>query len=239
MLRMKFTPVPARPSAAPEAGIAPERKGLPSRVGESLVYDIRMGKIKVGTASYRQLESVWIDGVPVQVMEFNTNLARFKDKELIYCDPQTRLPLKVERDILNFLVREAITEVYDQKAFTVKISKRAYGRTSETVIQKDKPLQNSILLPHYVRDVPVVETGMTFTADLPTRSVDIKLVAVEDVEVPAGVFKAYHFVSDPRQIEIWISADDKKIPLKIQGIGVFGYTMLLREYSAGEKRRVL
>jgi hypothetical protein len=49
------------------------------------------------------------------------------------------------------------------------------------------------------------------------------------VEVPAGTFKAYHFESTPKQIDIWISQDERKIPLKMQGMGAIGYSLVLND----------
>ncbi len=208
-----------------------EKKEYPARVGETMTYDIAMGKLRIGTAVFRQMEDADLNGDAAHVIQLETNLARFKDKEIIYSDPETRLPLKVIRDIQNWLAHENIIEEYDQKNYKVTITKGTGPRTNTMVIEKDKPIHNAILLPHFVRDMPALKPGMTFTVNLPTKSIEVKLAALEEVNVPVGKFKAYHFISSPRQIEIWISADERKIPLKIVGVGMFSYVLLLRKYQ--------
>jgi hypothetical protein len=46
-----------------------------------------------------------------------------------------------------------------------------------------------------------------------------------------GSFRSYRFESTPRQIVIWISADELRLPLKIQGIGIMNYILQLREHG--------
>ena len=65
---------------------------------------------------------------------------------------------------------------------------------------------------------------------LPTQEFKITLVSIEDVEVPAGTFKAFYFESEPKRFAIWISADDRRIPVKIRGSGGVNYTMAMRSY---------
>jgi hypothetical protein len=220
----------ARIAALTQPEPAPDKKEK-SRIGEVLTYDVFMGKMKLGSSVYRWLENNLLNGIAVNVIEVETNLVRFKDKETIYSDPQSRLPVKVTRDILNFLLRERIVEEYDQNQFTVTITKKSLGPASRVVLKKDKPIQNALLLPHYVRDLPAIEAGLTVMAHLPTRSLEIKYVSIDEIVVPAGTFKAYHFSSEPRQVDIWISVDDDRIPLKVQGLGMFNYTMMLRKYE--------
>lgn len=232
--------LPGKSSQSAGAALRPaeEKKNVNARVGEIIVYDIMMGKLKLGTAVFRHLPDEDLNGKPVQVTQFDTRMVRFKDTEKIYSDPQTRLPVKVTREIQNLLKRENITEDYDQKAFKVAIGKRAGSRSSRFEIKKDRPIHNAILLPHYARDLPDLKEGMTFEANLPTRGYVMRVTGVEDVQAPAGMFKAYHLVSRPRQIEIWISADRHRIPLKIQGMGLFNYTMVLRRYEAPDSKSV-
>jgi hypothetical protein len=99
------------------------------------------------------------------------------------------------------------------------------------VIKKNEPIHNAVLLPYYIRRIPVLETGQIIIANLPTRRLEIKLVSQEEIKVPAGIFQAYHFSSTPKQIDIWISADERRIPVKIEGAGLLGYSVVMKEYS--------
>ena len=68
-------------------------------------------------------------------------------------------------------------------------------------------------------------------AQLPTQQFLIRLVSVDRIKVPSGEFKCYHFESFPKKFEIWISADNRRIPVKIKGLGALGYTMVMQDYS--------
>ncbi|MFH0913195.1 MAG: DUF3108 domain-containing protein [Candidatus Omnitrophota bacterium] len=203
----------------------------PSYIGEKITYNVTLGGLRLGKAYFSSIDNAEINGRVLNVMLFETKLARFKDTEKIYSDPQTLLPIRVERDILNWFTREKITEDYDQEKFTVTIIKNKGTRQETMVIKKDGFIHNAILLPYYVRRLPEIDTVKTIIANLPTRRLHITLASTEDVSVPAGTFRAYHFTSTPKQIDIWISADERRIPLKIKGTGAFGYSMEMKEYS--------
>ena len=73
-----------------------------------------------------------------------------------------------------------------------------------------------------------MKVGWSALVRLPNRF-RVILTSVEEVETPAGKFKAYHFQSIPNKFEIWISKDGPSIPVKIQGTGGLGYVMLMKE----------
>jgi len=204
---------------------------FPAQIGEKITYDVKLGALRLGKAYFNRMRPIEMNGGLVNLMTFETNLARFKDLETIYSDPDTFLPLKIERTVRAWSKREQITEDYDQKEFTLTIIKRNGRKTEQVSIKKDKPIHNTILLPFHVRNIPKLDIGWVFPANLPTQEFQIKLVAIDEVKVPAGIFKSYHFKSTPRKFEIWISADERRIPLKIKGAGGFGYTLEMREYS--------
>jgi hypothetical protein len=109
----------------------------------------------------------------------------------------------------------------------VAISKFKAGRKVEKMVLKGEgAIHNAILVPFSLRRVPVLEIGSTFEIRLPKKFV-VKLISVEDVTVPAGTFKAYHFTSTPFKFEIWISQDKLRLPLKIKGAEGLGYTLSL------------
>jgi len=212
---------------------AAQEKTVASRsqwVGEEISYDVKFGSLRMGEAHFTNCPPERYEGKEVSVLRVVTKLAQFTDQEKIYADTDTWLPIRVDRDIKAWLNKERITEEYDQNAFSLRITKYKGSKKEETVIQKDGPIQNSILLPYAIRHIPSLEEGWSFTAIFPTRTLVISLANVEDITVPAGTFTAYHFTSEPRQCEIWISRDARKIPLKITGTGAFGYTLELTRY---------
>lgn len=204
---------------------------FPELIGEKIVYDVKLGEINLGKARFNHLAKVQFNGRMVNLITFETKLARFRDMEKIYSDPETFLPLKVERDISVWPKAEKITEDYDQKNFMLTITKIQGKKQEQILFKRDGSIHNAILLPYYVRRTAKLEPGWILKVNLPTQQFEIKLVRMEDLKTPAGTFKSYYFQSTPRRFEIWISADERRIPLKIKGSGGIGYIMVMREYS--------
>jgi len=203
--------------------------------GEKIDYVVSLGKVELGKAQFNYPLNAYveIDGRQATLMTFETNLINFIDKETIYSDPDSLLPIKIERDLRMWRSNEKITEQYDQHNFILSITKLKGRRRQNFQIKKDGVIHNAILLPFYVRYVAGLNVGWTLIAQLPTRKFEIKLVAIEDVKVPAGIFKSYRFESSPKKFRIWISADERRIPLKILDSSVpAGYTLSMKEYHS-------
>lgn len=205
-------------------------KLISERIGEKISYDLMLGKVRLGDAKYHHLKKTVLNGRNVHVITFQTKAVRFRDRETIYYDTETFLPVIIERKVSQFLKPEEIKEVYDQSNFKLTITKKRFF-TEEIVIQKDAPIHNSILLPFFVRNMQKLKKGWSFKANLPQREYRITLVGIESVKVPAGTFEAYYFESKPKQIKIWISTDERRIPLRLEGTSGIGYKLLMREYS--------
>ncbi|MBU4477639.1 MAG: hypothetical protein KKH34_00880, partial [Candidatus Omnitrophica bacterium] len=128
-----------------------ERKEVSSRIGEQIVFDVMLGKVRIGTARYHYVREAKVDGREAYLITFETKAVKFRDQETIYCDRATFLPVLVERKVTQLLKPENIREVYDQRNYTLTITKKRF--TEETqVIKKDGPIHNSILLPFFVRN---------------------------------------------------------------------------------------
>ncbi len=86
-------------------------------------------------------------------------------------------------------------------------------------------------MPFYVRRVPNLRIGWSFQANFGNQEFKVDLVGTENVETPAGFFKAYRFESIPAKFSIWITTDKRRIPIKIKDTGMFGYTLIMKEYT--------
>lgn len=204
-------------------------------IGEKITYDIKLGGVNMGRAVFNYLEQTEIDGKSVNLMTFETSSLRFKDLEKIYSDPDNFLPLKVIREINGLNMKENIVEDYDQKKFILTINKLKKGKKEETQIKKKSSIHNAILLPFYIRQIAELKVGWSFTAQLPTREFKITLVSMENIKISQGTFQAYHFASIPKKFDIWVTADKRKIPIKIKGSGNLGYVFIMRDYKLETK----
>ncbi len=194
--------------------------------GERIVYDIK----PAGTAEYNDLGLVDLWGKKMKLATFRTQVLTFDDTETIYSDPETLLPIRVERDISMWPIKERIVEDYDPRSCTLVIKKIKKKASQEQIFKAGGPIHNAVILPFYLRSIPEFNIGWSMQIRLP-QEFKVELAAVEDIEVPAGKFKAYHFTSKPHKFDIWVSMDKLRLPVKIKGAGGLGYTMLLKERS--------
>lgn len=200
-------------------------------VGEKITYDVKLGRLTIGEAHFVHQERTLLEGRPVNLMVFSTRVKYFNDVERIYSDPESFLPVRVERTVRMWPSLETIVESYNQAAFTLNIAKTKGKATKELLIRKTGAIHNAVLLPYCVRAMPHLEVGWSMPVRLPTQEFVVTLVAKEEVTVPAGTFKAFRFMSSPEKFEIWITADQQRIPVKIVGTSGLGYTLLMREHS--------
>lgn len=193
--------------------------------GEQIIYSIN----PVGRAEYNDMGIVELEGKKVNLSTFRTRVMGFDDTEKIYTDPVSFLPVRVERDISMWLDKEYIIEKYDQKNFRLVVNKFKGKKNVQEYIFKEKgPIYNAIMLGFYLRRITNLNPGWSLEVRFP-NTFTIKLAAIEEINVPAGTFKAYHFTSEPAKFEIWVSADQLRIPLKIKGQDNFSYTMLMQK----------
>ena len=202
--------------------------GINDYTGENIVYLIS----PIGKAEYHDLGVVDLEGKKLNLVMFVTKALFVKDVEKIYSDPESLLPYRIERSITKLLGNEYITEEYNQKKFTVTIRKfKGKKLVNELIIKANGPIQNAILLPFYLRRRPDLEIGWQFTARVPDEF-KMELVSIDEITVPAGKFQTYHFNSVPDKFEIWISKNNPRVPVKIQGKSGFKYILLMKKYSS-------
>jgi len=198
---------------------------------ETIYYDIK----PLGTCEYQDFGPLEFQGEKANLIIFQTEVTGFKDKEVIFSDPEKRLPIVVQRDISVLFHHENITEEYFPLENRFKLTKFEGGKKVEEYFIKGKgPIQNAILVPFSLRGVGELRIGSALAVILPGEYT-VKLSSLEEVVVPAGKFKVYHFTSEPPKFEIWISADDLRIPVKIKGLGAFPYTMEMKKRVAKQR----
>lgn len=204
-----------------------EINAIPVYAGERIIYAIR----PMGRAEYHDLGMVELQGREVRLVSFRTKMPGLDDTEKIYTDGKANLPLRVERSVIMGLNKEYLVEEYDQANFVLTVKKfRNNRKIKDYSFKKDGPIHNAVLLPFYLRGVPKLDIGWTLKARF-AENFSIKLVSIDQIKVPAGKFTAYHFTSVPRKFEIWISQDERRLPLKIKGVGGFEYAFVMQERS--------
>jgi len=204
--------------------------------GERLVYDVYYKKLKIGESVLVFHGEKEIDGIPTYHITFSTALPGFEDIENIYAHKETFLPLRVNRSIKRAaLFPLKIQEEYDQNAYSIRIKQQGALLSKEFTIQKGAPIHNAILLPYYYRAKPLIAEGEKIKITLPTADYEIFLEEKKAVTTPSGEYSVYAFKSDPPKFTFWLSTDEKKIPVKVEGHAALGYSLILRSIEKKER----
>ena len=202
--------------------------GIYNYTGESILYLIS----PLGQSEYSDIGIVDLNGMKVSLVTCRTKILFFEDTEKIYSDPDTLLPIRVERNVSKLWIKEYITEEYDQKKFTVTLRKFKGDKIIfEQVTKASGPINNAVTLPFNMRRTEDLKIGWQLTVQIPTDKFKVELVSIDEIIIPAGKFQAYHFKTIPDKVEIWINKNSPRVTLKIQGKGIFNYVLLMKKYS--------
>ena len=206
---------------------------LPFRPGETIQYDIKKLKMRVGQASLTFHGLVSLDGRSALLLTFTSKGLKFFDEEKIYIDPRTFLPQKVERDLNIFGKKERIVEHYNAREGTVRIVKTVKNKTTEQVIKRSVPLDNIYCFIFRYRAMGKFATGESIQIHLPTKDVQFQAQRPRRLQLGDKEVEAYYMQSDPAQYRVWFDTGAHKVPLRIDGAIGFGKTaMILRSYTA-------
>lgn len=200
---------------------------------ETIYYDVKLRSFKIGTAKMAYQGVVAKDSRQGALISFLTDVANFKDLENIYIDLDTFNPLFVMRKISLIIKKETIEEDYSRKRNCVIITKNNKSKNSR-IIASDAPLQHVISSIYYYRILKDFEVGKELLLNLPLYKLKLQVKRIEEVEVPAGKFKAFYIESIPSKYKFWLSADEKRLPLKVEGaISLAPAVMMMTKYEPG------
>jgi hypothetical protein len=200
--------------------------------GEKIIYAIS----PIGQSEYTDLGLVDLRGVKLNLVTFQTKVPGFNDLEKIYADPESGLPIRIERYVSWPLAKEYLTEEYSPKDFSLVIKKFVSNKLVDQYNFKAKaPIHNAVIFPFSFRKVKNLSIGSSFELRLP-EVYKITIVSIDEIEVPAGKFSAYHFTSIPHKFEFWLSKDEYRLPLIIKGFGVFSYTLYLKKHIKPQEK---
>lgn len=206
---------------------------LPFRPGETIQYDIKKFKMRVGEATFTFHGRVLLEGQSALLITFTSKGLKFFDEENIYVDPRTFLPQRVERDLNIFGKKEKIVEHYNAQEGSVRIVKTAKGKTTEQVINRSVPLDNIYCFIFRYRAAGKFTVGETLQIHLPTKDVQFQVQKSRRLQLEDKEVDAYYLQSDPAQYRVWFDTGAHKVPLRIDGaVGVGNATMILRSYAA-------
>jgi hypothetical protein len=213
------------------------------QAGESLQYKVKFGFITAGSASFQIPEIINHKNRPsyriVVKMETNgtfSTVFKVRDWVTTYVDVNGLFPWYFERRIHEGSYRRHDRidfDHYHKKAFTRK-----------DTLDIDPYTQDTISIIYYTRVLPLsVGDKIDITNYSPNKVYHLRLEIDrrEKIKVPAGTFDCYHikpgiqpgYDEEARgQMELWVTADERKIPVQVKTDLPFGsLTMKLKNYK--------
>ncbi len=222
--RQEPAPVPV-PQEEPEAKAKVQESVFKGEVVSFGVYS--GGIFKVGSGRLELKGLVEEEGEACQHVDFKVSSFSVDDHEVIIGRHDFSLPVRVVRDIRVFGRDEDIVERYSPDGRRVVIDKRVRdGESEETVIDSEQPLGNVLLLIYRLREDPDLAVGREYDINLPTTRFKLVVKEKKPLKVPLGRFDAFYIESEPKKYRIWLSADPRRLPLRIQGLVAGGMAYL-------------
>ncbi len=210
-------------------------KGIGARFKDEkkLTYNIFFNGIPSGYIEWMYLGRRELEGAAVDELLVNSDtkilkLLNLTSKERVFLDSETRLPVKVERDIVFFGRKEVISEAYNQDKGYVKI-KRSNSKKTESMLYQDKPIHNILELLYFFPQDVELEAGKWMIFNLPTQKVKIKMVRKRTLKIKGKKFDTFFLVGrGAKRFNLWLDIVEK-IPLRLEFITLAGKVTILRK----------
>lgn len=199
---------------APKAAV--ERRAVVFPAGEKILFGVYSHGLKAGSGDLTYMGAGPDGGLAHVRFRFNT--LSVKDTEDVFGTPDFMYPVRAERHVSLFGQRETITESYADDHKSVLLRKTAGEKVREWSIVSQDSLQNVLLMVYRLRNDAGLAVGKEYSVVLPTQTFFLKVKDKRALKVPLGRYDAFYIESSPAKYRIWISADEKRLPLRIQGL---------------------
>jgi hypothetical protein len=231
------------PATAQDGGESVLR--VPFGVGERLEYDVKFGKLKVGSGSMEVADVQQIRGRETWHTVFQvrggTFFYRVNDKYESWIDLRTGNSLRFRQDL-----NEGRRDV--ERDFAIFPERAVYLEKGDdsTNASVRNPLDDGSFL-YFLRTIPLA-VGETYTFERyfrPDRNpVTIKVLRREHIRVPAGEFdaivvqpviKTKGIFSENGHAEVWLSDDENRIMLQMKsGLSFGSLNLYLTSYRPAQ-----
>jgi len=219
----------------------PERLSVPWGVGERLEYDLKFGKVRVGSGSMEVADVQDMRGREVWHTKFEVSggmfVYRVNDTYESWFDTHTGNSLRFRQDL-----NEGSRDV--ERIFNMYPERGVFTENADTTAMPSvqNPLDDGSFL-YFIRTIPLT-VGETYSFDRyfrPDRNpVTIKVLRKEHIKVPAGEFdaivvqpiiKAKGIFSENGHAEVWLSDDHNRIMLQMKsGLSFGSINLYLKSY---------
>jgi hypothetical protein len=240
---LTFALLASTPVAGQDANVAPIP--VPFGVGERLEYDVKFGKLRVGSGSMEVADVQDVRGRSTWHTIFQvrggTFFYRVNDQYESWIDRHTGNSLRFKQDL-----NEGRRDV--ERAFEIFPERAAFQENGSDTLQTSvkNPLDDGSFL-YFLRTIPLA-VGETYVFERyfrPDRNpVTIKVLRKERIGVPAGdfdaivvqpVIKTTGIFSENGHAEIWLSDDENRIMLQMKsGLSFGSLNLYLKSYRPAQ-----
>ena len=240
---LSFVLLSAMPVGAQDNTVAPIP--VPFGVGERLEYDVKFGKLRVGSGSMEVADVQDVRGRSTWHTIFQvrggTFFYRVNDQYESWIDRHTGNSLRFKQDL-----NEGRRDV--ERAFEIFPERAAFQENGQDTLQVSvkNPLDDGSFL-YFLRTIPLA-VGETYVFERyfrPDRNpVTIKVLRKERIGVPAGEFdaivvqpviKTTGIFSENGHAEIWLSDDENRIMLQMKsGLSFGSLNLYLKSYRPAQ-----
>ncbi len=208
------------------------------QIGEKLTYDAFFNFIPAGTATLSVVGNDTLSDVSVTQIRFKVKTGKMADR--LY---KVRDEINIWLDT-EFYNTHKVTKSIREGSYRQKTTSRFYYRDSLAVCDKDtfrlrQPIRDPYSLLYYFRTLPLT-VGQIYdftTADNQTLTgFQVVVSGTETIRTPAGQFTCWiikpfkekkSLLKNQGEMIIWLSEDDRHLPVQIQVKMKFG-SMLLK-----------
>ncbi|NUP56316.1 MAG: DUF3108 domain-containing protein [Gemmatimonadaceae bacterium] len=218
---------------------------VPFGVGERLEYDVKFGKLRVGSGSMEVADVQEVRGRSswhtIFQVRGGTFFYRVNDQYESWIDRHSGNSLRFKQDL-----NEGRRDV--ERAFEIFPERAAFLENGVDTLQTSvkNPLDDGSFL-YFLRTIPLA-VGETYVFERyfrPDRNpVTIKVLRKERIEVPAGQFdaivvqpviKTSGIFSENGHAEIWLSDDENRIMLQMKsGLSFGSLNLYLKSYRPAQ-----
>ncbi|MDP3142733.1 MAG: hypothetical protein Q8N14_02130, partial [Candidatus Omnitrophota bacterium] len=202
-------------------------------IGEKIVYAVKMGPIRMGTATLSYFGKDKLGSKDVEIIEFKTTGLNFLDIEKIYAESKTFYPVRVERTLNIWGRKMDIVEDYDTQDNSWRLTRRENGKISQEVFKENSRAQNIISVVYFYRQLADLKMGESLEFNFSSVEVKLRIAKIVDFPLAGKVYKAYLLESVPAKYRVWLDSSEQRIPLRIDGslLGFGSMAMIMREHN--------
>jgi hypothetical protein len=196
----------------------------PLQVGETLVYDVKLGGISAGTQSITVVEEAMDWDEPVYRIESDaqtgallSRVYHFRDHKVTYIRKSDLLPVRYEKQLEDGSYRGDFVVDFNRDADTAEVWRNG-SRDPDVVMPKH--VLDELSMIYYLRSKEMrIGDTYEFTFFTGKQLISVSLLVKSrhrvDVPQPVGSTPVYRLESEDGYV-VWITADEHRIPVRIE-----------------------